>query len=122
MQASIDSLKAEATRLIETLECGQPMEKQIMFTLKEIVTYCKECVSWEDAKAIVMMLYKLLRNIATAADNEMVDSIETEFKNRKEGNTYQHSTVYQSGVVHDDRSIQLMVEGQLAEPRKELLG
>ena len=54
----------------------------------DMVAYCKQCVTWEDAKPIVTMLKKLHGGTGTDEYAELVDSIETEFKNRKYGNTY----------------------------------
>ena len=54
----------------------------------DMVAYCKQCVAWEDAKPIVTMLKKLHGGTGTDEYAELVDSIETEFKNRKYGNTY----------------------------------
>ena len=54
----------------------------------DMVAYCKQCVTWEDAKPIVTMLKKLHGRTGTDEYAELVDSIETEFKNRKYGNTY----------------------------------
>ena len=58
------------------------------FTLVEIVDYCKKCVEWRNAESIVAMLNKLLGRIATPEDSDLVDSIETEFFNRRVGNNY----------------------------------
>ena len=52
-----------------------------------MVNHCKGCVSWEDAKGIVNMLNKLLRGLGTKEDYDLLDSIEIEFINRKNGDS-----------------------------------
>ena len=84
--ARIAELEAEREKqdaLLETKRNGTARK----FTLIEIVNYCKSRVDWDDVKSIVAMLNKLLRRIATEADEKLVDSIENEFKNRKYGDT-----------------------------------
>lgn len=58
------------------------------FTLKHIVDYCKNCVEWSDAKAVVAMLNKMLRHVGTQEESTLVDSIEEHFRNIHHGNTY----------------------------------
>lgn len=83
----ISELEAENTRLNSLLEKKKRNGAARKFTLVEIVNYCKGCVAWEDVKSIVAMLNKLLRRIATDEDSDLVDSIESEFINRRYGNT-----------------------------------
>ena len=65
-----------------------------IFTLVQIVDYCKGCVEWADVKPIVMMLNKLLRRIGKEKDYDLVDSIEVEFKMRRNGDTHiDHQTM-----------------------------
>ena len=66
-----------------------------VIALVEMVDYCKNCVSWEDAKSIVAMLYKLLRKDATEEDYALLDSVEEEFRQRFQG----HVTHVQGDLV-----------------------
>lgn len=88
LKQHIAELEAENKRLNALLEKKKSNGTARKFTLVEIVGYCKGCVTWDDAKSVVAMLNKLLRQKATEEDSEMVDSIETEFKNREHGNIY----------------------------------
>ena len=89
LQQHIAELEKENERLSTLLEKKKRMiGKDRRFTLLQIVDYCKRCVEWNDAKYIVAMLNKLLRHIGTTEDEKLVDSIEEEFRNRANGNTY----------------------------------
>lgn len=55
------------------------------FTLVEMVNYCKNCLTSEEAKEILIMLNKLLRNVGTNEDYDLLDSTESELKNKKYG-------------------------------------
>lgn len=88
-QQLTQDLQADNARLKALLEEKNIHGEARKFTLVEIVNYCKDCVEWNNADSIVSMLYRLLlANGCTQEDIEMVKSIETEFKNRKYGNTY----------------------------------
>lgn len=88
LQKRIVELEAEKERLNALLEKKKRNGTARKFTLVQIVEYCKSCVDWNDAKSVVAMLNKLLRRIGTKEDSDLVDSIETEFFNRRYGNTY----------------------------------
>lgn len=88
LQSRIKDLEAENEKLKTLQEKKKNNGKARRFTLVEIVDYCKGRVDWNDAKDIVAMLNKLLRRIGTKEDSDLVDSIETEFINRRYGNTY----------------------------------
>lgn len=88
LQNRIAELEAENERLNALLEKKKKTGSARKFTLVEIVDYCKGCVEWNDAKFIVVMLNKLLRHTGTDEDSDLVDSIETEFRQRVYGNVY----------------------------------
>lgn len=103
LQKHIDELQAENERLNTLLEKKKRTTgKDRRFTLPQIVNYCKGCVQWEDVKQIVAMLNKLLRRNATEEDEKLVDSIETEFINRRYGNTFNNATVTMHNPQIDD--------------------
>lgn len=68
--------------------------------LGEIVKYCKGCVEWKNAEPIVMMLNRILRQIATEEDYKQIDSIEQEFKNRAYGNVTMNNPQF-SGPMYN---------------------
>lgn len=82
LKSRIAELEAENERLKALLEQRKKKGAARKFTLVEIVDYCKDCVTWDDVKSIVAMLNKLLRRQSTKEDSDLVDSIETEFKQR----------------------------------------
>lgn len=92
-QCRISELEAENLRLNALLDKKKRNGKARKFTLVQIVDYCKGCVEWADVKSIVAMLNKLLRRIGTDEDSDLVDSIESEFINRKWGNTFNNAKV-----------------------------
>ncbi len=93
LKGRISELETENARLNALLVNKKSNGKARRFTLVEIVDYCKSRVEWDDAKSIVAMLNKLLRKIGTDEDSDLVDSIETEFINRRYGNTFNDANV-----------------------------
>lgn len=88
LKARIRELEAENEELKAQLGKKKAATgKGRMFALVQIVDYCKNCVAWDDAKSIVAMLNKMLRIGGTQEDSDLVDSIETEFRQRMLGNT-----------------------------------
>ena len=87
LQNKVNEQKSENDKLKALLEYKKQNGTSRKFTMIEIVNHCKGCVSWEDAKGIVSMLNKLLRGVGTKEDYELLDSIETDFKNRKSGDS-----------------------------------
>lgn len=87
LQNKVNEQKGEVDKLKALLEEKKQNGTARKFTLVEMVNHCKGCVSWEDAKGIVNMLNKLLREIGTKEDYDLLDSIEAEFINRKDGDT-----------------------------------
>lgn len=63
------------------------------FTLGEIVDYCKERVAWDDAKPIVAMLNKMMRNNATPEESKLVDGVEADFLEKYRGNVFLHPAI-----------------------------
>ena len=86
-------LEKEVTRLLALLDEKDEKDQQIKYSLIQIVEYCKKCAEWGDARPIVHMLYKLLCQEGTAEDIDLVDSIEDEFKSRKQGINIKDSEV-----------------------------
>ena len=76
-------LEAENARLKSLLD-SNTKGKGRKFALVQIVDYCKERVEWKEAEMVVYMLNKLLRLEGTTEDYELVDSIEEEFKRRRQ--------------------------------------
>lgn len=100
-QKLTNDLIADNNRLKALLEEKDIHGEARKFTLVEIVNYCKGRVEWNEAKDIVAMLNRLLLlHGGTPEDNELVISIESEFKNRKYGNTYVKSQTYIPNVVN----------------------
>lgn len=89
LQGRIEELDKEIERL-NTLLAKQENNKgkNRKFTLVQIADYSKNCVEWNDVKYIVAMLNKLIRDDANKEENEIVDSIEEEFKKRIGGSTF----------------------------------
>ena len=71
-------------------------------TLVQIVDYCKECVSWEEAQPIEAMLLKLLFGKGTKEDSELIQSIDDEFKARAQGGTtFKDAQVMMTNHFHE---------------------
>ncbi len=106
LQTRIRTLEFEIENLKTLLEDKRKATgKDRKFTLMQIVDYCKGCVTWDDTKSIVAMLNKMLRVGATQEDSDLVDSIETEFKNRLHGNTTIQGDYYAGDKVHEKNVI-----------------
>lgn len=84
MQKRIDELEGENKRLHTLLESKKkPMVgEDRLFTLPQIVDYCKARVNWDEADPIVKMLNNFLRSGSTKEDCKLVDGIEEHFKQR----------------------------------------
>lgn len=84
MQKRINELEAENKRINTLLEKKKkPMVgEDRLFTLPQIVDYCKARVNWDEADPIVKMLNNFLRSGSTKEDCELVDGIEEHFKQR----------------------------------------
>ena len=87
LQNRVNEQKEENDKLKALLEEKKQNGTARKFTMVEMVNHCKGCVSWDDVKEIVSMLNKLLRGIGTKEDYDLIDSIENEFKKRKNGDT-----------------------------------
>lgn len=111
----IEELKEEVDRLNALLEKKKRNGTARKFTLVEIVNYCKNCVEWRNVEHIVAMLNKLLRQIGTEEDSALVDSIETEFRNRIHGNVFNNPQITMESPqingpineIHSNQSVQL---------------
>ena len=111
----IEELKEEVDRLNALLEKKKRNGTARKFTLVEIVNYCKNCVEWRNVEHIVAMLNKLLRQIGTEEDSALVDSIETEFRNRIYGNVFNNPQITMESPqingpineIHSNQSVQL---------------
>lgn len=112
-------IQADNARLKALLEEKDIHGEARKFTLIEIVNYCKDCVEWNNADSIVSMLYRLLlANGYTPEDIELVKSIETEFKNRKYGNTY----IKEQTVIPNVGNYKPQIETQKIEASMPSLG
>lgn len=100
LQSRIKELEAENEKLKALLDKKKRNGKARRFTLVEIVDYCKGRVEWKDAKDIVAMLNRLLRNIGTQEDSDLVDGIEAEFRNRRYGPVTMNNPQF-SGPMYD---------------------
>ena len=87
LQNKVNEQATENKKIKALLEKKKQDGASRKFTLIEMVNHCKGCVSWEDAKGIVNMLNKLLRGLGTKEDYDLLDSIEIEFINRKNGDS-----------------------------------
>ena len=74
-------------QLQEKLDYHEEQEKIKKIPIREVVDYCKSCLSIEEAKPIIDMLYKWLRFIGTDEDYRLVDSI-IEYLQKKEHATH----------------------------------
>ena len=56
----------------------------------EMIEYCKQCVSWDDAKPIIDLMRSHLTKsgLHSLEEIEMIDSIEAHFLSRRYGSTY----------------------------------
>ena len=73
-------------RLQEKLDCYEEQEKIKKIPIREVVDYCKNYLSIDEAKPIADMLYKWLRFIGTDEDYALVDSI-IDYLQKKEHST-----------------------------------
>lgn len=73
------------------------------FTLVEMVDYCKNSLTSEEAKEILIMLNKLLRTVGTSEDYNLLDKAEAELKKKKYGDTYvkNQTVIPQVGNYYD---------------------
>ena len=100
-------------QLQEQLQFYKEQEKIKKIPITEIVDYCKNLRSIEEAKPIIDMLYKWLRFIGTDEDYKLVDSISAAFKERETGKmrvVYNNPTIYATGSVHEDNSKQMFIK------------
>ena len=85
LEAENKDLKKQVMKLEEKLEKKKKKKQEVVFSLVEIVKYCKERIHWSEVRDIVTMLLRLLRFVGGAAELELVDSIEAKFKQEKLG-------------------------------------
>lgn len=117
----IEEMKEEIGRLNTLLEKNKNEGEKRKFTLLEIVNYCKNCVVWDDAKSIVAMLNKFLRQIGKEEDSILVDSIEAEFRNRRYGITHKE-IVLQKHVETEIQNVEAGGTGVNKEIKKDRYG
>ncbi len=111
----IAELEAEIDRLLHLMQNPEKPCKEIKLSLQRIVQHCKECYQWDDVRGVVSMLYKLTRYIASQADIELIDSIESYFISQRAacaGDTYNNmgpvtqisSVTNYNAVVHEQNN------------------
>lgn len=90
LHKQLEELEAEKEKLKSKIAKSDSKKhgSERIFTLGLIENYCKRKCRWEDVKEIVAMLNYLIRGDATQEDFDLIDSIETEFRQRVYGNVY----------------------------------
>lgn len=83
----LNQIIAEREELLQTLE---KLKRQKLFSLPELCDYCKNSVTWSDAKDIVTMLKELCRD-GNEENMKLIRSVEEEFKKRVYGKTYNNN-------------------------------
>jgi hypothetical protein len=86
-QKIISDLQSENQRMRSLLEENKQDGSARKLTFVEMINYCKNGVEWGDVKEIVNMMNTLLRGIGTTEDYDLLDSVRTHFKNKKNGDT-----------------------------------
>lgn len=86
-QKIISDLQSENQKMKSLLEENKQDGSARKLTFVEMINYCKNGVEWGDVKEIVNMLNTLLRGIGTTEDYDLLDSVRTHFKNKKNGDT-----------------------------------
>ena len=79
------SQKGKIEELTAQIEADRILNNGVKFSLLNIVDHCKQRQSFEEVKPIIAMLYRFLRCIGTEADYVLIDSIETEHRQREAG-------------------------------------
>lgn len=87
LQNKVNEQDAENKRIKTLLDKKKQDGAARKFTLVEMVDYCKKSLTSEEAKEILIMLNKLLRNVGTNEDYDLLDKTENELKNKKYGDT-----------------------------------
>lgn len=85
LQNKVNEQAAENKRIKALLDKNKQDGAARKFTLVEIVDYCKNNLTSEEAKEILIMLNKLLRTVGTSEDYSLLDKTENELKNKKFG-------------------------------------
>ena len=85
MQNKVNEQAAENKRIKALLDKNKQDGAARKFTLVEMVDYCKNNLTSEEAKEILIMLNKLLRTVGTSEDYSLLDKTENELKNKKFG-------------------------------------
>jgi hypothetical protein len=119
LEAHIVELEAEKARLTTLLDKKKNATgKNRKFTLMQIVDYCMKCVEWRDVQTIVAMLNKMIRNGCTQEDSDLVDSIESEFRQRMHGNAHIEELVMRKYVNHEVTGIENGGVGVVVNPKE----
>jgi len=85
LQNKVNEQAAENKRIKALLDKNKQDGAARKFTLVEMVDYCKNNLTSEEAKEILIMLNKLLRTVGTSEDYSLLDKTENELKNKKFG-------------------------------------
>ena len=87
LQNKVNEQDAENKRIKALLDKKKQDGAARKFTLVEMVEYCKNNLTSEESKEIIIMLNKLLRSVGTNEDYDLLDKTENELKNKKYGDS-----------------------------------
>ena len=87
LQNKVNEQASENKRIRALLDKKKQDGVARKFTIVEMLDYCKSNLNSEEAKEILIMLNKLLRNVGTNEDYALLDSTESELKNKKFGDS-----------------------------------
>ena len=85
LQNKVNEQTAENKKIKALLDKKKQDGAARKFTLVEMVDYCKSNLNSDEAKEIIIMLNKLLRNVGTNEDYDLLDKTENELKNKRYG-------------------------------------
>lgn len=85
LQNKVNEQETENKKIKALLDENKQDGAARKFTLVEMANYCKSCLTSDEAKEIIIMLNKLLRGVGTNEDYNLLDSTESELKNKKFG-------------------------------------
>lgn len=114
LESETEFQRSEIERLMVIIKNYESLDDEVKIPLLRIVNHCKNCETKKEVEPIRKMLYIVLRCIGRPSDYELIDSIDEAFRERekkkKNSVTYNNSTIYQGGSVHDDKSRKMNLE------------
>lgn len=87
LQNKVNEQASENKRIRALLDKKKQDGVARKFTIVEMLDYCKSNLNSEEAKEILIMLNRLLRKVGTNEDYALLDSTESELKNKKFGDS-----------------------------------